>query len=57
MAEHCKRCKRLIKNTTSVVHGYGPTCWKKVQHEIEVQKYENSVQKPENEEKVYMSVN
>lgn len=29
--ERCKRCKRMLKNTTSVVHGYGPTCWKKVE--------------------------
>ncbi len=56
MTEHCKRCKRMIKNTTSVVHGYGPTCWKKVQHDIKVLQSIKSVQKPEIEEKVYMSV-
>jgi hypothetical protein len=46
----------MIKNTTSVVHGYGPTCWKKVQHDIEILKSVKSVQEPEIKEKVYMSV-
>lgn len=34
MSEHCKRCKRILKNPVSVIHGYGPSCWKKVLHEI-----------------------
>jgi hypothetical protein len=25
----CKRCKREIRNAISVVHGYGPVCWKR----------------------------
>lgn len=45
----CKRCHRVIKNMVSVVHGYGPTCWKKVPHEI-IKELE------ENEEKVYINV-
>ena len=34
MADRCKRCKRIIKNPTSVIHGYGPMCWKKVLRDI-----------------------
>ena len=34
MTERCKRCKRVLKNVASVIHGYGPVCWKKVPHII-----------------------
>lgn len=33
MQELCKRCNRKIKNTKSVVNGYGPVCWKKIKKE------------------------
>jgi len=44
----CKRCHRVIKNTLSVVHGYGPTCWKKVPHDVVIEE--------ESKDNVYMSV-
>jgi hypothetical protein len=32
ITDRCKRCKRLIKNPVSIVHGYGPSCWRKISH-------------------------
>jgi len=40
MIDRCKRCKRIIKNPLSVIHGYGPMCWKKIIKEIELNKKE-----------------
>ena len=34
----CRRCKRTIRNVTSVVHGYGPVCWKKALKEASIPK-------------------
>jgi hypothetical protein len=34
MTNRCKRCKRILKNPTSVIHGYGPSCWKKMLRDI-----------------------
>lgn len=48
MTERCKRCKRIIKNPTSVIHGYGPSCWRKVPHNVPVDVVEDS--------NVYMSI-
>jgi len=28
---HCLRCNRPLSNPDSVRHGYGPTCWAKIQ--------------------------
>jgi len=52
MADRCKRCKRIIKNPTSVIHGYGPSCWKKVPH-ISVSNVEENQKSNGN---VYMNV-
>lgn len=54
MADRCKRCKRVIKNPTSVIHGYGPMCWKKVLRDI-VPK-EIPEQNLEPKDNVYMSI-
>jgi plasmid maintenance system antidote protein VapI len=35
----------------SVTHGYGPTCWKKVQHTVELELAERN----ENKDNVYMN--
>ena len=48
MTDRCKRCKRVIKNNMSVIHGYGPTCWKKVPHNVPTDVEDNS--------NVYMSI-
>jgi hypothetical protein len=50
MTEQCKKCHRVLKNPMSVTHGYGPTCWKKVQHMVELELQDRK-------DKVYMNVN
>jgi hypothetical protein len=52
MVDRCKRCKRVIKNTMSVIHGYGPSCWKKVPHTSVSTVEENQ----ETKDNVYMSI-
>lgn len=54
MTERCKRCKRIIKNPTSVIHGYGPSCWKKVPHSIVSNEIIN--ENTESNSNVYMSI-
>jgi len=54
MADRCKRCKRVIKNPTSVIHGYGPSCWKKVLHTIVPNEIIEENQEPNGN--VYMSI-
>jgi hypothetical protein len=54
MTDRCKRCKRVIKNPTSVIHGYGPSCWKKVPHTIVPNEIIEENQQPNGN--VYMSV-
>ena len=57
MADRCKRCKRIIKNPTSVIHGYGPMCWRKVLRDIASNVSEERVeQNQEPNGNVYMSI-
>ena len=30
MTETCGKCGRVLKDPRSIEHGYGPSCWKKV---------------------------
>lgn len=34
----CRRCGRLLKKTEAIVNGYGATCWRKMQEEMQVKK-------------------
>jgi hypothetical protein len=54
MVDRCKRCKRVIKNPTSVIHGYGPMCWKKVLSDIAPKEVSEQNQEPNGN--VYMSI-
>lgn len=44
----CKRCHRVLKNPESVTHGYGPTCWLKVQQLIKIEQEERKYERNEN---------
>ncbi len=47
MTDKCKRCHRVLKNPMSVIHGYGPSCWKKVPHDPVVEMDEHMKNKDE----------
>lgn len=32
MSDICRRCHRALRNKTSVQHGFGPVCWRKLQN-------------------------
>lgn len=34
----CKRCGRILKKEDTVINGYGPTCWRKMQEEKQIKK-------------------
>lgn len=48
MTDRCKRCHRIIKNPSSVIHGYGPVCWTKVPHTLVIE------QETEQNENIYV---
>lgn len=50
----CKRCHRTLKNPVSIVHGYGPSCYKKALKEMKPSEIDDSELLGDN--KVYMSM-